>query len=226
MRKSSQKPKDSTTKEVASIILRNLPRKPKNILVVGCGSGIEAAILAQEFGARVIGVDIAGDFSHDAAQAVVLEVGDAMALRFKDRTFDLVYSYHSLEHISDPRRALLEMKRVLRDDGSYWIGTPNRHRLIGYIGSKSASISQKIHWNLIDWRQRLRGRFRNEFGAHAGFSSHELKELLLDVFSTVRDFSDVYYSQIYRDQMSMIRFLQRSRLSRVVYPGVYFMGSK
>src|SRR6185369_15107300 len=102
----------------------------------------------------------------DPAAAVVakLQWGVATALEFPDGWFDLVYSYHALEHIPDFRRALSEMKRVLADDGRYFVGTPNRQRLIGYLGSQNTSIRKKILWNASDWSARMRGKFRNEFG--------------------------------------------------------------
>jgi len=36
---------------------------------------------------------------------------------------------------------------------------------------------QKLQWNLSDYRSRLMNRFRNELGAHAGFSEKELSSL-------------------------------------------------
>jgi len=46
-------------------------------------------------------------------------------------------------------------------------------------------VSLKDPVELLDWRMRLTGKFRNEFGAHAGFTSVELHDLLATVFSRV-----------------------------------------
>jgi hypothetical protein len=59
---------------------------------------------------------------------------------------------------------LREMRRVVRPSGGVWIGTPNRSRLVGYVGSRDTNSSVKIVWNLDDRRLRLRGRFRNALG--------------------------------------------------------------
>src|SRR5205814_6881549 len=92
--------------------------------------------------------------------------------------FDFVYSYHALEHIPNFRQALGEMRRVLAPGGGYCVGTPNRQRLIGYLGSEGVSVRKKLLWNATDWKARLQGKFRNEYGAHAGFTHAELQREL------------------------------------------------
>ena len=217
---------DRRTEKIAEIILENHPQKPEKILVVGCGSGLEAAILAQKLEAHVVGIDIVGNFDSEAAKFASLEVGNAMSLRFVDSSFDFVYSYHALEHIDNPLLSLKEMKRVLKDGGGYWIGTMNRHRLIGYIGSKNVTFGEKVQWNIADWTARLSGKFRNELGAHAGFSSLELQSFLSNVFSTNEEVSNIYYKKLYSSNELLITFLHLSHLSRIAYPAIYFMGSK
>lgn len=92
---------------------RNTVAQPR-ILVVGCGRGIEAAVLAQDLGADVTGIDLDTRFDPEAARHARLMQGDATALAFDDESFDIVYSYHALEHIPDYHKALDEMRRVLR----------------------------------------------------------------------------------------------------------------
>jgi hypothetical protein len=45
---------------------------------------------------------------------------------------------------------------------------------------------QKLQWNLSDYRSRLMNRFRNELGAHAGFSEKELSSLMGARFTDIR----------------------------------------
>lgn len=216
---------DHKTEKVAEIIKENTTQDIGNILVIGCGTGLEAAILSQRLAANVVGIDIEDNFDRDAIKFSNLEVGDAMSLRFPDSSFDFVYSFHALEHIDNPVIALKEMKRVLKDGGGYWVGTPNRNRLIGYIGSKNATMGQKILWNISDWRARLTGRFTNELGAHAGFTAQKLELLLSSVFRNNNNVSDIYYMKIYARKKLLLSFLKKIRLSSVAYPSVYFMGS-
>lgn len=196
-----------------------------SILVVGCGSGREAAVLAQELKGRVTGIDIIDDFDPVAAQLAKLQVGDAQRMVFPDGSFDVVFSYHALEHIAEPHRALAEMRRVLKAGGLYCIGTPNRHRLLGYLGGES-TLMQKIRWNLADIKARALGRFRNELGAHAGFSASELKDLLLSHFSTAEDVTHSYYRYLYSRHRFIVGSLVRSRLGQFVFPSVYFIGKR
>lgn len=217
---------DGKTEKVAAIIRSTHPQKIEKLLVVGCGKGIEAAILAQQLGADVIGIDLKDEFDRTAKQFADLRIGNAMQLEFADETFDHIFSYHALEHIDDPKLALREMYRVLKKDGSFWIGTPNRSRIVGYIGGKDTSLSEKFRWNIADWRMRLAGRFKNEFGAHAGFTSVELRDLLSDVFSNVNDATDLYFSTVYADHPAIIKAIQRSKLSRIMFPSVYYLGTK
>lgn len=217
---------DGKTEVIANIIRERVRSPISRLLVVGCGSGVEAAILAQELGANVVGVDLDSNFNPTAAGLADLRHGDATALEFEDGAFDFVFSYHALEHIPDYRKALQEMRRVLVDGGAYCVGTPNRARLVGYLGSKDATIGQKIAWNLVDWSARARGKFRNEYGAHAGFTCDELREDLQSVFAQVDEITLPYYQQIYSRHESLITALDRSGLGRFLFPSVYFMGRK
>jgi ubiquinone/menaquinone biosynthesis C-methylase UbiE len=215
---------DTKTEIVAALIKKSYPTKINKLLVVGCGSGLEAAILAQQLPAEVSGIDLKNEFDPEAAKVATLQTGDATALAFADETFDFIFSYHALEHIEDPVKALQEMRRVMKPGAGFWIGTPNRSRMIGYIGGKNTSFSEKVRWNLLDYRMRLTGKFRNEFGAHAGFTSKELSELLSSVFSSVDERTAEYFFSIYQRKKSIISGIEASKLSRFIYPSVYFSG--
>jgi ubiquinone/menaquinone biosynthesis C-methylase UbiE len=215
---------DGKTQIITDMIRGRVERLPARVLVVGCGSGIEAATFATELGARVVGIDVVPSFDPRAARVVDLRVGDATALEFPDASFDLIYSFHALEHIHPCHKALSEMRRVLTSMGTFLIGTPNRSRAIGYLGSKGASLRQKIAWNFADWKARARGRFRNEFGAHAGFTRAELSSMLATTFGSADDVTHEYYRTLYRSYASTIDALEKSNLSRLLFPSIYFAG--
>ena len=148
---------------------------------------------------------------------------DAQALTFGDGEFDLVYSFHALEHIADPVRALREMRRVLKPGGRYIIGTPNKTRLLGYLRS-GAPILDRIRWNAQDWWMRLKGQWRNEAGAHAGFTAEELTRLCAGSFGEGSDVSGSYYLALYSRRRRMVRTLLDSGLWRWAFPAVYVAG--
>ncbi len=217
---------DLRTESLADLMRERSVRPIRRLLVVGCGSGKEAAVLAETLGAQTIGIDLVEQFDPDAAAIVDLRHGDATNLDFPDHSFDLVYCYHALEHIPDYFAALWEMRRVLVDGGGFCIGVPNRLRLMAYIGSPGVSMREKLRWNLIDWKARLRGRFRNEYGAHAGFSSAELQEDLQRAFGNAEEITLPYYQRVYRNQAGLCRLIDASGLGQIVYPCVYFAGEK
>jgi ubiquinone/menaquinone biosynthesis C-methylase UbiE len=215
---------DKKTVELANILLKYNIIKPARVLVVGCGSGKEAAVIARHLGTKVIGIDIVSNFDEEASKVAHLQEGDATCMEFDDSSFDFVYSFHALEHIPNYRAALCEIRRVLKPGGGYLIGTPNRTRLIGYLGSRQATISDKIRWNLMDWLAKIRGRFRNELGAHAGYSLEELNRELMQVFTTVIDVTPEYYIRIYSSQKFLVSALLKTKIYRWVFPAIYFYG--
>ncbi|MHB8390204.1 MAG: class I SAM-dependent methyltransferase [Acidobacteriaceae bacterium] len=211
--------------KIAQIITRRLGRRPERLLVVGCGSGAEAAILGHELGAQVIGIDLNPEFDPKAAAEVDLRVADATSLPFENEYFDFVYSYHALEHIPDFRRALREMRRVLTRDGGWYVGTPNRSRFAGYIGNDEVPLRVKLLWNWIDWKKRVKGQFRNECGAHAGFTATELTSELGATLGAVSDITLDYYLEIYPNHARKISWISKTGLGRWVFPSVYFMSA-
>ena len=213
------------TSALTAIIAGRCRIERPRILVVGCGRGIEAAVLAQDLGADVTGIDLNSRFDTDAARHAELRRGDATALGFDDLSFDIVYSYHALEHIPDYHKALGEMRRVLREGGLWCVGTPNRARLLGYLGGRS-SWREKLAWNWADWRMRLTGRFQNEDGAHAGYTSSELRGILAQHFSIIDEVTQAYYTRLYSRQGLIISLLVGSGLGQFLFPSVYFLGRK
>jgi SAM-dependent methyltransferase len=165
-------------------------------LVVGCGRGTEALYLYRRLGASITGIDVAlriDDVVHrQASSRLRFLEADVHALPFDDESFDFVFFHHVLEHVADPELSIDEIARILRAGGLLYLGTPNRHRAVGYLGAYGVSVRKQIRWNLADYRDRIRGTFRNELGAHAGFSERELRRMLARRFSQVRWLTSSY----------------------------------
>lgn len=95
----------------------------RDVLEVGCGLGTDAVSFARA-GARYTGVDLT-EASIDLVRRrfnfedldANLRTADAEALSFDDHSFDLVYSHGVLHHTPDTRRAVDEVRRVLRPGG-------------------------------------------------------------------------------------------------------------
>jgi ubiquinone/menaquinone biosynthesis C-methylase UbiE len=208
-------------------VLCNFNCDPQNILVVGCGRGAEAGIFARAFGAHTIGIDIVTEFTfdHEGAAPSVLMQMDARALEFADDSFDLIYSFHALEHISGPDQALKEMSRVLRPGGRYLIGTPNKSRILGYFAA-AHPLRERIMMNVNDIGMRLRGRWSNEAGAHAGFTAQELTNMCRDAFGESQDVTEDYYSRLYASKATLVHQVCGSVFRGVLLPCVYVSGKK
>jgi ubiquinone/menaquinone biosynthesis C-methylase UbiE len=96
----------------------------KDVLEVGCGSGIAVQIFA-EAGARVTAVDLtpwAVETTRARLDAFDLDgnviEADAEALPFDIASFDLVFSWGVIHHTPDMQRALRELVRVCRPGGT------------------------------------------------------------------------------------------------------------
>ncbi|MSR63116.1 MAG: methyltransferase domain-containing protein [Planctomycetes bacterium] len=95
------------------------------ILDVGCGTGEIVLRLAREFPrVTLVGIDVhephldvARERSAPLAGRVQFRTGDAFALDFPDKSFDLTLCRHMLQAVPEPERVLAEMKRVTRPGG-------------------------------------------------------------------------------------------------------------
>jgi SAM-dependent methyltransferase len=90
-----------------------------SLLDVGCGSGAVLRIAADR-GADVTGLDASPAQAELARRRVPgsrVEVGDIQFLPFGDASFDIVTGFNSFQYAADPRAALHEARRVLRDGG-------------------------------------------------------------------------------------------------------------
>src|SRR4030095_1891233 len=99
--------------------------KDRSILDVGTGTGRAALMLARG-GARVTAVDASAEMLAIARQRAIEQVvsvnfleGDAHALDFADRSFDIVVSLRLLMHTPKWRRCISEMCRVADRLGIY-----------------------------------------------------------------------------------------------------------
>lgn len=135
---SYQPPKlEANVRSVAKRILRLkrdtlLPNfaRPGTLLDVGCGAG-QYLLDMKSRGWRVYGSELSkAGTAAGRSEALDIREGELMNAGFPDNMFDFVRSNHSLEHMPDPRTVLLEMRRLLKNDGVLVIGVPNIDGLI------------------------------------------------------------------------------------------------
>ena len=165
----------TATKE-AAFFLRFL-RPPMRVLDVGCGPGSITLGLAETVTpGETVGIDFqASQVTKSAALAasrgatnVRFEVADVYRLPFPDGSFDAVFANTVLMHLSEPVRALAEMRRVLR---------PN-----GIVGIRDCDWGGRIHapiTPLLEQWYTLTVRLRQHNGGNPFMGRHH-RRLLLD----------------------------------------------
>jgi SAM-dependent methyltransferase len=91
---------------------------PRRVLEVGCGWGAMAERITRTTTAEVVACDLSPRMVELArARGVHAFVGSADRLPFADLSFDLVLANAMLYHLPDLDRGLVELGRVLTDDG-------------------------------------------------------------------------------------------------------------
>src|SRR5690349_1520936 len=113
-----------TAENSAAYLLSSL-RPGLDLLDVGCGPGTITVDLARRVApGRTLGIDRASEVleqarAHALARGVEIELrtGDVYALDLPDASFDVIHLHQVLQHLTDPVRALRELRRVLRPGG-------------------------------------------------------------------------------------------------------------
>lgn len=109
-----------------------LERAGENARALDCGigSGSLSIALNSTLPKQVAyhGIDVSDKMLASADVAMrqaglssILKQADIQSIPYADQSFDLVMAAHVLEHLPDPRRALTEMKRVLKPGGLLFV---------------------------------------------------------------------------------------------------------
>lgn len=107
--------------------LREVVAPPHSILELGSATG-EFVEAAERSGYDIVGVEPsrwAADQARTVTTAVFVGDLEEYRTRHPDRRFSAVVLFHTLEHVSDPRGLLLEVREVLEPGAAVLIEVPN-----------------------------------------------------------------------------------------------------
>jgi SAM-dependent methyltransferase len=124
------------------------------VVDVGCGTGDDVRAMAHLVGStgRCVGLDSSTTMIEAARQRthagerVEFLVGDAENLDLADQSYDACRADRVLQHLTDPRKALVNMFRVLRPGGRLVVFEPDTGALL--IDAPDKDVTRKI----IDFR--------------------------------------------------------------------------
>ena len=137
-----------------SSCLNQIIKHSGNLLELGIGGGYTIPFLINK-GFKVIGLDL-----HDKLKYIKkiyedvdsLVRGNALNLPFVSDSIDVVLVVSLLEHLDDPKKAILEIKRVLKKNGKVVIGIPIKNFLtsIWFFLTRSCAFHEhRSHRSII-----------------------------------------------------------------------------
>jgi ubiquinone/menaquinone biosynthesis C-methylase UbiE len=136
----------------------------QRVLDLGCGPGDGASRL-NALGVTAVGLDYSSGMLDDARKDPNnmgrLVRGDAGRLPFKDGAFDKIVCTNSFHHYPDHRRALFEMRRVLRPGGLLVLVDPRKDHPFGRLAIDFGEnvvfgLKEVRIFNISEWTQMLR----------------------------------------------------------------------
>lgn len=157
---------DNESLEVLRVnsVLMRVPGGVKSILDYGCGQGRWLPVLARVFQeARITGVDISSKAVEKAQRRFPghnLQVFDGEQTPFEEGSFDLIFSYHVLEHVSIVEKTVADMSRLLSEGG---------HIVVIFPCGNTNSFEEKIVRIIRDGMERTKAdevRFYFEDAGH------------------------------------------------------------
>lgn len=130
-----------------------LQQRGGTLLDFGCGTGAQTLLFAADFD-RIVGVDVE-ESSITTFRRRIDELGltekiqalcyDGRTLPLADASVDFVVSFEVLEHVEDERRALSELRRVLKPGGRLAMSVPNRW----WIFETHGAALPLLEWNRV-----------------------------------------------------------------------------
>jgi 2-polyprenyl-3-methyl-5-hydroxy-6-metoxy-1,4-benzoquinol methylase len=161
-----------------------------NYLDVGFGLGFHLYI-AQKLGYQVYGTELDKDcidFVQPYILAAQLYNGDLLSAKYENNQFDIINICHVIEHLIDPNSYLLELNRIVKNEGLIIVSTPNigalayqLFRIVNFLGFKIPLIVDGLEHTVIFNQKNLRTVIAN----HGFVIVDQYTESVNDSFSNI-----------------------------------------
>lgn len=141
----------------------SLVEKDSTIIDLGCGDGYGTSILSEK-ALKVVGIDVDDSIiaraNYKYGENAEFLVYDGVKIPYGDASVDIVVSFQVIEHVDDVENYLSEVDRVLKNDGYFFVSTPNRvHRL--KPNQKPWNIYHKREYDAESFDRILKTVFHN-----------------------------------------------------------------
>lgn len=173
--------------------VNRVSEKAKKVLDIGCADGVFSKVILNATKADLlIGMDVIKTSVNWAKKhwkknkKMKFVVGDAQNLKFKANEFDAVYIMEVLEHVENPLKVLLEVKRVLKKGGFGVFLVPSDNDLFKIIWWLWLTFYPR-GWVWKDTHiQTYRGNFLPSLSKKAGFKVELVKNFNLGMLNLVK----------------------------------------
>ncbi len=120
--------------------------RPLRILDAGCGKQLQIPIAEDR---HIVGIDISP--AQVAKNPEVDEgiVGNVQSHQFEPESFDVIVCWNVLEHLDDPRAALLNFERSLKRPGVLVLAGPHPHSFKGTVTKLTPFWVHKLAWKRL-----------------------------------------------------------------------------
>ncbi|MHA1575720.1 MAG: class I SAM-dependent methyltransferase [Candidatus Thorarchaeota archaeon] len=126
--------------EMVSQLTKHISLSSKSrVLDVGCGTGNNTLLFSKSTGLSMVGIDFSfGMLSKAIEKSPTLGFLQAPAegLPFHDAYFEFVYMTEVVHHLSDYEMAIMEIYRVLQEDGTICIVTQSHDQIANRMTSR------------------------------------------------------------------------------------------
>lgn len=119
---------------------------PVRILDAGCGKQLQIPIAADR---HVVGIDISPEQVARNTEVDEGIVGNVQTHDFEPASFDAVVCWNVLEHLEDPRAALLNFERSLKPGGVLVLAGPHPHSFKGTVTKVTPFWVHKLAWRRL-----------------------------------------------------------------------------